>query len=85
MYVSCVCIFSDRCRTTNNMLGDAYGAAVVAALSKKELMAMDQLNQKIKENEKYGQETNGKAQVQVVNILKTSHCKQNTPDHKNLC
>ena len=28
---------SDRCRTTNNMLGDAYGAAVVAALSKKEL------------------------------------------------
>merc|ERR1712071_234621 len=33
--------FVDRCRTTNNMLGDAYGAAVVAALSKKELMAMD--------------------------------------------
>ena len=28
---------SDRCRTTNNMLGDAYGAAVVEALSKKEL------------------------------------------------
>ena len=67
------------------MLGDAYGAAVVAALSKKELMAMDQLNQKIKEKEKYGQETNGKAQVQVVNILKTSHSKENTPDHKKLC
>ena len=32
---------SDRCRTTNNMLGDAYGAAVVEALSKKELEAMD--------------------------------------------
>ena len=47
----CECIFSDRCRTTNNMLGDAYGAAVVAALSKKELMAMDELNEKIKEKE----------------------------------
>jgi len=33
--------FVDRCRTTNNMLGDAYGAAVVEALSKKELEAMD--------------------------------------------
>jgi len=29
--------FVDRCRTTNNMLGDAYGAAVVEALSRKEL------------------------------------------------
>ena len=26
--------FRDRCRTTNNMLGDAYGAAVVEALSR---------------------------------------------------
>ena len=34
--------FSDRCRTTNNMLGDAYGAAVVEALSKNELNAMDE-------------------------------------------
>merc|ERR1719414_2006737 len=33
--------FVDRCRTTNNMLGDCYGAAVVEALSKKELIAMD--------------------------------------------
>ena len=33
--------FSDRCRTTNNLLGDCYGAAVVEALSKKELIAMD--------------------------------------------
>ena len=32
---------SDRCRTTNNMLGDSYGAAVVEALSRKELEAMD--------------------------------------------
>merc|ERR1712106_222409 len=43
--------FVDRCRTTNNMLGDSYGAAVVAALSKKELMAMDELNEKIREEE----------------------------------
>jgi len=35
--------FIDRCRTTNNMLGDAYGAAVVEALSKKELQAMDRV------------------------------------------
>jgi len=33
--------FVDRCRTTNNMVGDCYGAAVVEALSKKELEAMD--------------------------------------------
>jgi hypothetical protein len=33
------------------MLGDAYGAAVVAALSKKELMAMDEMNEKINEEE----------------------------------
>ena len=33
------------------MLGDAYGAAVVAALSKKELLAMDEMNEKIREEE----------------------------------
>merc|ERR1711982_111012 len=33
--------FVDRCRTTNNMMGDCYCAAVVEALSKKELEAMD--------------------------------------------
>jgi len=33
--------FVDRCRTTNNMLGDAYGAAVVEALSKKEMKQLD--------------------------------------------
>lgn len=32
---------SDRIRTTNNMLGDCYAAAVVEELSKKELMALD--------------------------------------------
>ena len=39
--ISFVEFFSDRCRTTNNLLGDCYGAAVVEALSKKELIAMD--------------------------------------------
>ena len=34
-------LLSDRCRTTNNMLGDAYGAAVVEALSRKELEDTD--------------------------------------------
>ncbi|XP_018575259.1 excitatory amino acid transporter isoform X2 [Anoplophora glabripennis] len=33
----------DRFRTTNNMLGDCYAAAVVEKLSKKELMACDAL------------------------------------------
>lgn len=34
--------FSDRCRTTNNLLGDCYGAAVVEALSRDELTKMDE-------------------------------------------
>ncbi|XP_058795428.1 excitatory amino acid transporter isoform X2 [Phymastichus coffea] len=33
--------FVDRIRTTNNMLGDCYAAAIVEHLSKKELMALD--------------------------------------------
>lgn len=33
--------YRDRIRTTNNMLGDCYAAAVVEQLSKKELMALD--------------------------------------------
>jgi len=43
--------FVDRCRTTNNMLGDCYCAAVVEALSRKELDAMDELNDKIRSEE----------------------------------
>jgi len=31
----------DRIRTTNNMLGDCYTAAIVEELSRKELMALD--------------------------------------------
>ena len=34
-------ICRDRIRTTNNMLGDCYAAAIVEELSKKELMALD--------------------------------------------
>ena len=45
------------------MLGDSYGAAVVAALSKKELMAMDELNAKIKEGEEEKTAKNGNDQV----------------------
>ena len=47
-------LFSDRCRTTNNLLGDAFGAAVVEALSKKELEEMDVQRQKELDNEKNG-------------------------------
>jgi len=43
--------FVDRCRTTNNMMGDCYCAAVVEALSRKELDAMDQLNEKLRMEE----------------------------------
>ena len=44
-------ISRDRCRTTNNMLGDAYGAAVVEALSKNELKAMDEAKEKERQAE----------------------------------
>ena len=36
--------FVDRCRTTNNMLGDCYGAAVVETLSRAELRQMDRIS-----------------------------------------
>ncbi|XP_065167492.1 excitatory amino acid transporter-like isoform X3 [Atheta coriaria] len=39
----------DRFRTTNNMLGDCYAAAVVEVLSKKELMAADAIMQESSE------------------------------------
>eukprot|EP00088_Acartia_fossae_P066856 TRINITY_DN8307_c0_g1_i1.p1 TRINITY_DN8307_c0_g1~~TRINITY_DN8307_c0_g1_i1.p1 ORF type:complete len:522 (+),score=142.21 TRINITY_DN8307_c0_g1_i1:372-1937(+) len=44
--------FVDRCRTTNNMLGDAYGAAVVEALSRRELELMDEAKYKTEEKER---------------------------------
>ena len=51
------------------MLGDSYGAAVVAALSKKELMAMDELNAKMKEEEEKAAH-NGNGQVDVQRVYK---------------
>lgn len=45
-YIVCLTfLHRDRVRTTNNMLGDCYAAAVVEHLSKKELMALDALYQ----------------------------------------
>merc|ERR1719150_3361985 len=41
--------FVDRCRTTNNMLGDSYGAAVVEALSRKEMKQLDGIKEEIEE------------------------------------
>jgi len=47
--------FVDRCRTTNNMLGDVYGAAVVEAMSRKELEMMDTVEDSVgKEGVKVG-------------------------------
>lgn len=37
----------DRFRTTNNMLGDCYAAAIVEVLSKKELMAADAIQESL--------------------------------------
>lgn len=41
VYMDIILSIRDRIRTTNNMLGDCYAAAVVEQLSKKELMALD--------------------------------------------
>ncbi|CAG0894016.1 unnamed protein product [Cyprideis torosa] len=43
--------FVDRFRTTNNLLGDCYTAAVVEQLSKKELAEMDRLHRLEEEQE----------------------------------
>lgn len=45
-------LFSDRCRTTNNLLGDCYCAAVVEALSKDELEKMDREREEMEKAEK---------------------------------
>lgn len=43
-------LFRDRFRTTNNMLGDCYAAAIVEALSKKELLENDYVNVEVLKN-----------------------------------
>jgi len=48
--------FVDRCRTTNNMLGDSYGAAVVEALSRRELEKMDGEDSRLKDGGAGGQD-----------------------------
>ena len=58
-------LFSDRCRTTTNMLGDAYGAAVVAALSSKELRAMDAVKEEEEEVADTETETNDPTDVAI--------------------
>ena len=64
----------DRCRTTNNMLGDCYGAAVVEALSKKELEGMDKEAEKerrkeLEEDMERGHETIMKKSKKVKSTL----------------
>lgn len=45
--------FSDRFRTTSNILDDCFAAAVIEKLSKKDLLEMDQeTNNQLPENEK---------------------------------
>ena len=46
-----IVLCSDRCRTTNNLLGDCYGAAVVEALSKEELEKMDEANEEMEKSD----------------------------------
>ncbi|XP_059079013.1 excitatory amino acid transporter-like isoform X2 [Tigriopus californicus] len=71
--------FVDRCRTTNNLLGDCYGAAVVEALSKEELKAMDALRDEMEQKEHDQGLENAKAmladkweEVVKVDVLKRS-------------
>lgn len=47
MKIKVKCIFSDRCRTTNNMLGDCYTSAVVEYFSKNELSDLEELTQNV--------------------------------------
>ena len=66
--------FSDRCRTTNNLLGDCYGAAVVEALSKKELIAMDKAaederNKELEADIEGGHETIVKKVKKVITLM----------------
>ena len=66
--------YSDRCRTTNNLLGDAFGAGVVEALSKKELEAMDKLKQEELDRENGDVEsaqTDVKSKVSKVSCIPT--------------
>ena len=47
----------DRCRTTNNMLGDCYGAAVVETLSRAELSNMDNISEEVNGDEEQNRQS----------------------------
>jgi len=64
--------FVDRCRTTNNMLGDAYGAAVVEALSKREMERLDKEGPVVKEKGNGGPDEEA-----LIGIYKTSDAGSN--------
>jgi len=67
--------FVDRCRTTNNMLGDAYGAAVVEALSRKELEAMDkEKGEELKKEKEREEEENIKLMKESIESKFACHC-----------
>jgi solute carrier family 1 (high affinity glutamate transporter) protein 2 len=51
--------FVDRCRTTNNALGDCYCAAVVEALSKDDLAKMDEQKEEAERAERNANTPNG--------------------------
>ncbi len=57
--------FVDRCRTTNNLLGDCYGAAVVEALSRDDLRKMDEEKERKEREEAKEKEAMGKITVVV--------------------
>jgi len=60
--------FVDRCRTTNNMLGDCYAAAVVQSLSRSELEMMDKMDKVRKEetNQMEGREMVDSGETQAL-------------------
>ena len=59
-----VFVFRDRCRTTNNLLGDAYAAAIVEALSKDELAKMDKEREMLEQQEDV--ESNGQPETKKI-------------------
>jgi len=66
--------FVDRCRTTNNMLGDCYAAAVVEALSSKELSAMDAVSNKKEKLEKIVVENHETEALIGPKVMSPSEC-----------
>lgn len=55
--------YSDRLRTAINVLGDSYGAAIVAHLSKEELLGVHATDQELVVIEEEPEKSNGDANV----------------------